>query len=240
MKRPFDSVMDGLREDLFRMGGRCEAILAKALQSVWDRDDALAEEVANDDIEIDRLDVAIDAGVLKALALQAPVAEDLRTVIAIKMIATDLERVGDLARNIAKSARRISGQHSVLPFPETLPALASASQNALSRSLDAFSRIDARLARDVLDEDDAIDDQQDEVVRELVLDLERHPEAASQEVDTILVAKHLERVADHATNIAENVILVAEARNIKHASKLEPASASDGPSAGNVRDIRSR
>jgi phosphate transport system protein len=220
MTRPFDSVMDGLRGDLFRMGGRCEAILDKALQSVWKRDTGLANEVEGDDLEIDRLDVAIDAGVLKALALQAPVAEDLRTVLAIKMIATDLERVGDLARNIAKSARRIAAQPAARPIPTALAPLATASQNALSRSLDAFSRVDTDLARAVLDADDAIDEQQDGIVRELLLELKQHPEAASQEVDTILVAKHLERVADHATNIAENVILVAEARNIKHASKL--------------------
>lgn len=220
MTRVFDSVMEGLREDLFRMGGRCEAILEKALRSVWERDAALAEEVKKDDLEIDRLDVAIDAGVLKALALQAPVAEDLRSVIAIKMIATDLERVGDLARNIAKSARRLAKRDEALALPPTLTTLSRASQKALRRSLDAFSRVDTDLAREVLDQDDDIDEQQDVVVRELLAELEENPAAASQEVDAILIAKNLERVADHATNIAEHVILVAEARNIKHADKL--------------------
>jgi phosphate transport system protein len=212
--------MHGLREDLFRMGGRCEAILEKALRSVWERDTLLAAEVKVDDLEIDRLDVAIDTGVLKALALQAPVAEDLRTVIAIKMIATDLERVGDLARNIAKSGGRIAAQDIRVPLPASLMPLSAAAQAALRRSLDAFSRGDTDLARSVLDADDEIDAQEDEVVLELLAELRRYPEAASQEVDAILVAKNLERVADHATNIAENVILVAEARNIKHESKL--------------------
>ena len=214
-----DSVIDALREDLFRMGGRAEAILDKSLRSLWERDAGLAQEVADDDIEIDRLDVAIDEGVLKALALQAPVAEDLREVLAIKMIATDLERVGDLARNIAKSSRRLAAVAPV-SFPATLVTLSRASQGVLRRALDAFSRSDADLARAVLDEDDAIDAQQDEVVVSMLRELETHPEAASQEVDIILLAKHLERVADHATNIAEDVILVAEARNVKHASKL--------------------
>jgi phosphate transport system protein len=202
------------------MGGRCEAILEKALRSVWERDRDLAAEVKHNDLEIDRLDVAIDAGVLRALALQAPVAADLRTVIAIKMIATDLERVGDLARNIAKSAQRMAGQKSTLDLPPALAPLSTASQAALRRSLDAFGRGDTALARAVLDGDDAIDEQQDEVVRELVLELKSHPESGSQGIDAIFVAKNLERVADHATNIAEHVILVAEARNIKHASKL--------------------
>jgi phosphate transport system protein len=220
MNRHFDSVIGGLREDLFRMGGFCEAILDKALRSVWERDDALAAEVARDDLAIDRLDVAIDEGVLKALALQAPVAEDLRRVMAIKMVATDLERVGDLARNIAKSARRLAAHDEALTIPAMLVTLSRASQSALRRSLDAFARSDADLARIVLDEDDAVDELQDEVVRDVLRELESHSKAASRDVDVIMVAKHLERVADHATNVSEQVILVAEATNVKHASKL--------------------
>jgi phosphate transport system protein len=202
------------------MGGYSEAILDKALRAAWNRDVSLADEVEQDDLEIDRLDVAIDEGVLKALALQAPVAADLRAVMAIKMVATDLERVGDLARNIAKSARRLAARESDRPLPAMMTSLSRASQLALRRSLDAFGSNDADLAREVLDEDDAIDEKQDEVVRAILSDLEDHPEAGSRYVDTIFVAKHLERVADHATNIAEQVILVAEARNVKHESKL--------------------
>ncbi len=219
MSRAFDSVIEGLRGNLLRMGGRAEAILDKALRALWERDARLAQEVAQDDVEIDRLEVAIDEGVLKALALQAPVAEDLREVLAVKMIATDLERVGDLARNIAKSAAR-SATNPALPFPAALTSLARSAQRVLRRSLDAFSRTDAELARAVLGEDDAIDRAQDEVVQTMLRALERQPGAASQEVDLIMVAKHLERVGDHATNIAEDVILVAEARNVKHAAKL--------------------
>jgi phosphate transport system protein len=219
MSRVFDSVLEALRRDLLRMAGRAEAILEKSLRAVWERDAALVDEIARDDLEIDRLDVAIDAAVLKALALQAPVAEDLREVLAIKMIAGDLERVGDLARNIAKSAGRLAA-HNPMPPPAALTSLARASQRALRQAVDAFSRTDADLARRVLESDDAIDDMHDEVVRGMVSQLEVHPDAASQEVDIIMLAKNLERVADHATNIAEDVILVAEARNVKHADKL--------------------
>jgi phosphate transport system protein len=219
MSRVFDSVLEGLRKDLLRMAGRSEAILEKALRAVWQRDASLVDEVERDDLEIDRLDVAIDAAVLKALALQAPVAEDLREVLAIKMIASDLERVGDLARNIAKSAGRLAA-HSPISPPAALTNLARAAQRALRQAVDAFSRTDAALARSVLEGDDAIDEVQDEVVRGMLDQLEVQPGAASQEVDIIMVAKHLERVADHATNIAEDVILVAEARNVKHANKL--------------------
>jgi len=219
MSRAFDNVIEGLRGNLLRMGGRAEAILDKALRALWERDANLAQEVAQDDVEIDRLEVMIDEGVLKALALQAPVAEDLREVLAVKMIATDLERVGDLARNIAKSAAR-SAANPATPIPAALTTLARSAQRVLRRSLDAFSRTDAELARAVLGEDDAIDRVQDEVVQSMLRAIEREPGAASQDVDMIMVAKHLERVGDHATNIAEDVILVAEARNVKHAAKL--------------------
>jgi phosphate transport system protein len=223
MSRVFDRMIEALRANLFRMGARAEAILDKALRALWERDERLAAEVAQDDVEIDRLEILIDEGVLKALALQAPVAEDLREVLAVKMIAADLERVGDLARNIAKSAARLASHPPVSP-PAALIALARSSQRVLRRSLDAVSRTDAELARSVLGEDDAIDEAEDEVIRTMLRTLERQPAAASQEVDLILVAKHLERVADHATNIAEDVILVAEARNVKHAAKLARSS----------------
>jgi len=219
MSRLVDPIIEQLRQQLFRMGSRAEAILDKSLRAVWERDAALAEGVAADDVEIDRLDVAIDEAVLKVLALQAPVAEDLREVMAVKMIANDLERVGDLARNIAKSARRLSA-HPVVPMPASLTSLARSSQRVLRSALDAFARSDGHLARRVLAEDDEIDRVQDAVIQSVLRELERHPEAASQEVDIILVAKNLERVGDHATNIAEDVILVVEARNVKHASKL--------------------
>lgn len=219
MSRAIDSHIEGLRQRLFRMGGRAEAILDKALRAVWERDIRRADEVIADDLEIDRLDVEIDEAVLKALALQAPVAEDLREVLAIKMIATDLERVGDLARNLAKIARRLASQ-TEMALPATVTTLARAAQGALRRALDAFARTDAVLARAVLDEDDVIDRVQDEVVQTMLRELGTHPEAAPQEVDVIMLAKHLERVGDHATNIAEDVILVVEARNVKHAGKL--------------------
>jgi len=219
MTRAVDPVLQGLRETLLRMGSRAEAILDKAVQAVIDRDAELARQVERDDLEIDRLDVQIDEAVLLALALQAPVAADLRKVVAVKMIATDLERVGDLARNIAKSALRLS-LHPEVPVPLVLVRLARSAQRMLHGALDAYSGDDPEAARAVLAQDDEVDRQQDEVVRSGLQEITGRPEVASQGVDIIFVAKHLERVADHATNIAEGVILVTEARNVKHASKL--------------------
>ena len=219
MRRAVDPVLADLRETLLRMGSRAEAILDKAVQAVLDRNSQLARQVEPDDLEIDRLDVAIDAAVLRALALQAPVAADLRKVVAVKMIATDLERVGDLARNIAKSALRLS-LHPEVPVPLVLARLARSAQRMLHCALDAYANDDAEAARGVLAQEEDVDRQQDEVVRSGLQEIIGHPELASQGVDLIFVAKNLERVGDHATNIAEDVILVTEARNVKHAGKL--------------------
>lgn len=221
MTRIAERDLEALRELALRMGGLAEAILSKAVRSVMDRDTALCAEVHQDDLEIDRLDVAIDEAVLKFLALQAPVAKDLRQVIAIKTMATDLERVGDLARNIAGSARRLADRHPV-PIPPRLEQLARDSQRLLKRALDCFADTDPEVAREVLLEDDRIDENHDSVIREAIRELGDHPELSSQEVNLILIAKDLERVADHATNIAEDVILISEARNLKHAVKLRP------------------
>jgi phosphate transport system protein len=222
MTRPVEPFLGEVNALLLRMGGCCEAILAKAVKALFARDAATAEEVRGDDLEIDRLDVAIDEAVLRSLALQAPVADDLRRVLAAKDIATDLERVGDLARNIAKSAIRLS-QRPPVPLPAHLEALAGECQAVLREALDAFVHRDAARARKLLAEDDRIDDDQDRVIREALEAIRLHPESYAQEVDLILVAKHLERVADHATNIAESVILIVEARNVKHADKLARA-----------------
>jgi phosphate transport system protein len=219
MTRIFDSVLEDLRERLLRMGSLSEAILEKAVRAVWERRPDLAREVRIDDLEIDRLDLDIDEAVLRALALQAPVAEDLRQVIAIKMMATDLERVGDLSRNIAKSALRLA-ERPPLAIPPKLQDVADEARRVLKLALDSFVDADPAKAQAVLDADDRIDDDQERVVREAIAAIGAHPEMTSQEVDLILIAKNLERVADHATNIAEDTILATEARNVKHAQKL--------------------
>jgi phosphate transport system protein len=220
MSRIFDSVLDDLRDRLLRMGSLSEAILDKAIRAVWERRPDLAREVRIDDLEIDRLDLDIDESVLRALALQAPVAEDLRQVIAIKMMATDLERVGDLSRNIAKSALRLAERPPV-EIPPKLREIADEARRLLKLSLDSYADGDPQKAQAVLEADDQVDDDQDRVVREAIHEIGEHPEMTSQEVDLILIAKNLERVADHATNIAEDVILATEARNVKHAQKLQ-------------------
>jgi len=221
--RTFDPVIRDLRQMLLQMGSRSEAILQKSLRALEERSADLANEVMTDDLEIDRLDVRIDGAILEALALNAPVAGDLREVFGIKMIATDLERVGDLARNIAKSARR-SAERVELDLPASLRCLARSAVDLFRRALDSYARSDVETARAVLAEDDRIDADEDEVIILELAEIASDSAVAPQAVDLILVAKNLERVADHATNIAEDVILIIEARNIKHAVKLGTAS----------------
>ncbi|MCR9097261.1 MAG: phosphate signaling complex protein PhoU [bacterium] len=213
--------VDNLRRLALRMGGLAEGILDKSLRAVWNRDGTLADQVAGDDLEIDRIDVEIDAAVLSVLALRAPVASDLRQTLAIKTMATDLERIGDLARNIASSARRLSERQPISP-PTLLRELADDSRRSLSRALQAFADLDGDLARTVLGEDDDIDAIEGRVIRESIERIQAQPGASRQEIDLIFIAKNLERVADHATNIAEEVILAAESVNLKHAEKLAP------------------
>jgi len=219
MSRVVDPVLEDLRHKLLRMGVLAEEVLEKSVRAVWERDTALAEEVRTDDLAVDRLDVEIDETVLRALALQAPVANDLRAVLAAKMIATDLERVGDLARNIAKSASRLAERPPV-KLPAAMQALSDEARRLLRQALDSFSDADVPRAKDVLAADDQVDLDQDRVIRAAIEWIETHPADAGQGVDHVLIAKNLERVADHATNIAEDVILLVENRNLKHASKL--------------------
>jgi len=222
MSRTFDPVIRELRDMLLQMGSRSEAILNKSLRALEERSVRLADEVTIDDLDIDRLDVAIDSAILEALALNAPVAGDLREVFGIKMIATDLERVGDLARNIAKSARR-SADRAELDPPPALHELARSALDLLRRALDAYAHSDVATARGVLEDDERVDAEEDEVIVRELAEIAGNAAIAPQAVDLIFVAKNLERVADHATNIAEDVILIIEAQNIKHAAKLGTA-----------------
>jgi phosphate transport system protein len=214
-----EATIEGLRELVLRMGALAEAILQKALRVVRERDQRLGAEVQRDDLELDKLDIEIDDAVLRALALQSPVAEDLRQVIAIKTMATDLERVGDIARNIAKSGSRLA-ERPRTDLPMRLEPLEREACGQLAAALDSFQELDGAAAQRVLEGDDRLDRLQDELVRELIAHISRTTATAPQALDVIFIAESLERIGDHATNVAEEVILVAEARNVKHAEKL--------------------
>ena len=220
MERVQDRDLEGLRALAIRMGSLSQAILSKSLRAVWSYEERLVREVKDDDLEIDRLDVEIDRTILRLLALRAPVARDLRVVVSTKSLATDLERVGDLARNIADSGARLS-EFSQASIPASLRDLAADSERLLRLALDAYAGLDADVARRVISGDDRIDAGEKRVLTESLARISDHPEDAEHSVNCIFIASNLERVGDHATNIAEEVIMVTEAKNLKHASKLE-------------------
>ncbi|MCL4686439.1 phosphate signaling complex protein PhoU [Myxococcota bacterium] len=224
MSRTLEPFLGEVNDLILRMGGCCEAIVAKSLQALFQRDARLAAEVQDDDLEIDRLDIAVDEAVLRSIALQAPVADDLRRLLAAYDMGTDLERVGDLARNIAKSAARIA-ERPPIALPASLETLAGQTQAMLRDALDAFVQRDAEQARRLLVRDQQIDEGQDRVILEALGEIDSRPDVSPQQIDLILTAKNLERIADHATNIAESVILVVEGRNVRHADKLARGSA---------------
>jgi phosphate transport system protein len=219
MTRTVDRDLDNLRSLIFTMGTKAEKILAKSLSALESGDSAICEQVQRDDLEIDRLDLAVDEAVLETLATQAPVARDLRAVIAAKAAATDLERIGDISRNIATAIQRIRVEGRI-EIPRRLGELADGSQTILHQALSSYADENLERATQVLDQDDAIDACEASVVADLTSLIKEQPHSASRALQLILIAKNLERVADHATNIAEDVVQVIEARNLKHASKL--------------------
>jgi phosphate transport system protein len=209
----------GLRQSALRMAALAESILARAIASLRDRDVELAARIDAEDLEIDRLELEIDDAILAELPRWAAVKDELRMVLAVKSMIVDLERVGDLARSIARSGARLAALEET-PWAARLEPLEDAAAGLLRAALDSFQELDPDLARSVIDGDDAVDELHAGLVRELIGALGKHPECAAQLVHLLLISEGLERIADHATNVAEDVILVTEARSVKHAQKL--------------------
>ena len=215
MERHFDEELSALRTRLLLMGGQAEAIIHKAVDALQARDSALAESVFEDDRKIDDLEIEIDELVIRMLALRQPVGTDLRFVTSTLKICNDLERVGDHAVNIAQSTIRLNKEPEVRPIVD-IPRIALLSTNMLTEALDAFVHNDAAAARRILTEDDEVDHLKSRLHRELVSSMADNPRSIPAAMELILVSRNLERVADLATNMAEEVVYIAEARIVKH------------------------
>ena len=215
MHRHFDEELQALKDDLLEMGGRAEAVIQKAIEALKHRDVRLAEEAIEDDRAIDRLEIDVDERCVSLLALRQPMAVDLRFITAALKIANDLERVGDHAVNIAGSAQRLAAEPPLKPLVD-IPRMADLAASMLREGLDAFVSRNSRLARELVKRDDEVDALNLQVFRELVSFMIEDPKTITRAMDLILVARNLERVADLATNIAEEVVFIAEARIIKH------------------------
>jgi phosphate transport system protein len=215
MERHFDEELNELKTRLLLMGGRAETVVHKAIEALKRRDAALAEEVIRDDRLIDELEVEIDERCVRLLALRQPVGQDLRFITSALKIVNDLERVGDHAVNIAQSAVKLSKEPELKPLVD-IPRMAAIATRMLTEALDAFVRNDAAAARRILVEDDEVDHLKSQMFRELLSYMLEKPATITRALELILVSRNLERVADLATNVAEEVVFIAEARVVKH------------------------
>jgi phosphate transport system protein len=213
--RHFAAELGELKTRLLTMGGLAEERLRAAMRALVDRQpDALAD-VTSGDSRIDDLQIEIDDRCFKLIALYQPVAVDLRTIVSALKINDDLERVGDLVVNLSEAAQRYLLHPPVKPLID-LPRMGELALKMLREALDAFVSKDVRAAQSVLRQDDWLDALKNQIVRELLTFMLGDPQTIEPGVDLILMSRHLERVGDHATNIAEDVIFIVEARDVRH------------------------
>jgi phosphate transport system protein len=213
--RHFQEELEQLKARLLEMGGLAEENVRQAVKGLVDRDHDLIDHVLASDEPLNALHIEIDSRCFTLLALYQPMAADLRAIVAAVKINTDLERVGDLAVNIAEAARRYT-LHAPVKKLIDIPRMASIAQTMLRDALDAFVRRDVELAQQVLNEDDRLDTLKTQIFRELLTYMLQNPSTIEPALDLILVSRHLERIGDHATNIAEDVIFIVSARDVRH------------------------
>ena len=213
----FQEQLAGLKERLLAMGGLAEERVRLAMQGLVERDAGLIDEVLNGDMPVNELHIEIDDLCLKLLALHSPMAADLRAIMAAIKINSDLERVGDMAVNIGEAARRYTLHPPVKKLMD-IPRMGTAAQSMLRDALDSYVRGDLELAQRVLDEDDNLDTLKTQVFRELLTYMLQDPSTIEPALDLILISRHLERIGDHATNVAEDVIFMVSGRDVRHHS----------------------
>lgn len=220
--RHFQEELEQLKTRLLEMGGAAEEQVRLAVKGLTDRDHDAVDRALVGDAPINALHIEIDNRCFTLLALYQPMAADLRTIVAAVKINTDLERVGDLAVNIAEAARRYA-VHAPVKKLIDIPRMATIAQAMLRDALDAFVRRDVDLAQRVLNEDDRLDELKTQIFRELLTYMLQDPVTIEPALDLILVSRHLERIGDHATNIAEDVIFIVSARDVRHHAGESPA-----------------
>ncbi len=215
IQRHFDEELKDLKARLLRMGGLAEDQIQKALTALVERNSDLARQVIIRDHQVNALDVEIDEECLRLLALHQPAARDLRLITTAMKISTELERISDLAENISERAIELNEEPQLKPYID-IPRMASWAVTMVRESLDAFVKGDSVLARKVLKDDDFIDNLIEQLFRELLSFMLEDTRTISRAIRLMFVAKYLERIADHATNIAELVVYLVEGKIIRH------------------------
>lgn len=215
MHRHFEEELAELKQKLLTMGSLVERALHQSIKALVERDAQLGLGIFDGEESINRLEIEIDDRAMRLLALQQPMATDLRLIASAVKINNDLERIGDLCVNIAQRVLSLLNQPPISPMID-LPRMATLAERMLHDGLDAFVNRNADLAKTVLERDDAVDRLRDEVFQELVRYMSAHPESVQRGLDLLLISRNIERVADHATNIAEDVIYVVAGRDVRH------------------------
>lgn len=213
--RHFQEELEALQGRLLEMGGLAEERVRAVVHGLVARDVAVIDQVLRGDDPVNALHIEIDNRCFKLLALHQPMATDLRAIVAAVKINTDLERVGDLAVNIAEAATRYAAHAPVKKLID-IPHMAEIAQTMLHDALDSFVRRDTALAQRVLNADDQLDGLKTQIFRELLTYMLQDPTTVEPALDLILVSRHLERIGDHATNIAEDVIFMVSALDVRH------------------------
>jgi phosphate transport system protein len=213
--KAFESDLRLVREKLLAMGAKVEEQIAKSMRSLTDRDSDLGEQVKEGDIEVNRLEIDIDELCRKILALRQPAASDLRLITTALKIVTDLERIGDLAVNIAERAMDLNQAPPLAAYVD-LPRLAELSQEQVKKSLDAFVRADPESAEEVLAADDHLDDLFVKIFNELLAFMMEDSRNIRRATSLVSICKHLERIGDHAVNVAEMVIYMVRGTDVRH------------------------
>jgi phosphate transport system protein len=214
-QRHFDEELESLKEKLLLMASLAELMIYQAIKSLIQRDSSLISEVNSQEEKINHLHIEIDEMCLRLLALRQPVAVDLRFITSAMKINSELERIGDQAVNISQCSSFLIKQPQVKPLID-IPRMAEIVQKMVKDSLDAFISRDVNLARSVLSRDDEVDGLKDQIFRELLTFMMSDQSTIPRALELILVSRHLERVADHATNIAEDVIYLVQGKDIRH------------------------
>ena len=215
MQRHFHEELDALKQTLLAMGGLVEDQIRRVMTALLERDGDLAQEVIDRDKQVNAYDVEIDEKCVELLALYQPTAGDLRFITTAMKIVTDLERIGDQAVNIAQRALELNSEPQLKPYID-LPRMAEKAQRMVKESLDAYVGRDTELARRVCAEDEDVDALKEQIFRELLTFMMADARTIPRAIRLILISRFLERVADHATNIAEMVIYMVESKMVRH------------------------
>jgi phosphate transport system protein len=214
-RHQFEGDLESLKRRLLHMGALVESQASKAIVALMERRADLAQAVIDGDATVNSLQIEIDDRCLKMLALQQPIATDLRLITSAMKMGADMERIGDQAVNIAENAIKLLQTPPLKPVID-IAEMAELAQKMTRDALDAFVRRDAALARDVLMRDDRVDHLKDRVFRVLLTHMMADPGTIERALGLILISRNLERIADHATNIAEDVIFLVEAKDVRH------------------------